>query len=217
MPAHALGTAFDNGARGRFNAAFFDTMDRFNNRISQRHKQHAFDGLEETDIVEIGAGVGANFVYYPAGAAVTAIEPNLAMHPRLESRAEAHGITLDIVASSASSLPFPDASVDTVVCTLVLCTVESPAAVLAEVQRVLKPGGTFRFVEHVAAPPWSPRAWLQRTVRRPWSWLFEGCDPYRPTTEVIRAAGFRHLDLAQRRFRSPFLPVNTAISGTATK
>ena len=208
--------AFDHGWRSRANAAFFSAIDRYAAYVSQWHKRVAFDGLTASSIVEIGPGVGANFAWYPAGATVWAIEPNMAMHPRLSERAADAGIDLRIVPTGAATLPFEDSSVDCVVSTLVLCSVDDPHAAITEIRRVLRPGGTFRFVEHIAARPGRPRALLQRALRRPWAWLFEGCDLLRHTDTLIRTAGFDHVDLHHRRLRrSLFVPVNSVVAGIA--
>ncbi|MDY7102950.1 MAG: class I SAM-dependent methyltransferase [Actinomycetota bacterium] len=215
---HAPATTFDNGARGRFNAWFFTAFDRYINVISSGHKQRAFAGIEPGTILELGAGVGANFAYLPTGSTVLALEPNEAMHRRLEERARGRDIDLELIEARAEVIPLPDESVDEVICSLVLCTVERPDLVLAEVLRVLRPGGAFRFVEHVAAHRGSPRGWAQRLLSRPWSWTFEGCQLGRHTDELIDAAGFGRTEIERRRLRrSIFFPVNEAISGTATK
>ena len=90
-----------------------------------------------------------------------------------------------------------------------------PDAVLAEIRRVLRPGGRFSFVEHVAARPHTPTRWAQRILRRPWAWIFEGCSCERDLATVIGSAGFTSVDLAHYRIHSPFLPFNTHIFGTA--
>lgn len=209
---------FDNGARGRFNAWFFQAFDRYINHIAARHKSGAFSGLAPGRIVEIGAGVGANFGYVPEGSTVVAVEPNRAMHDALRRRADERGIDLELVGAGGERLPLPDASVDEVICSLVLCTVSDPAATVSEIARVLRPGGHFRFVEHVAARPWSPRRWLQHSIRRPWSWLFEGCDLCRDTATLVENSGFASLHLRRGRLRrSFFVPVNTVVSGVATR
>ncbi len=213
-PTAAAG--FDNGRRGRFNAWFFDTVDGYTAHISRHHKDAAFGGLQRGDIVEIGAGVGANFDFVPPGSRLIAIEPNLAMHDRLRRRAVDRGVDLEVVTTGAERIPLPDASVDDVLCSLVLCTVDDQRAVLAEVRRVLRPGGRFRYVEHVAAPRRSPRRRLQSVLRRPWSWVFEGCDPCRDTAEAIAHAGFASVDTTPGRWRrSVFVPVNPSIHGIA--
>ena len=86
---------------------------------------------------------------------------------------------------------------------------------LAEVRRILRPGGRFSFAEHVAAPAGTPTGWTQRVLRRPWAWTFEGCSCERDLASVIRSAGFRSVDLSRYRIHSPFVPFNTHIAGTA--
>jgi ubiquinone/menaquinone biosynthesis C-methylase UbiE len=209
---------FDHGAVSRFNAWFFATFDRYINHIARRHKHAAFADLEGGTVLELGAGVGANLAYLRPGTRLIAVEPSLRMHDRLRRRAEAAGIELTLIPQGAERLPLDDASVDEVICSLVLCTVSDTAQVLAEVRRVLRPGGRFRFVEHVAAPTWSPRRWLQRALRRPWAWLYEGCTLDRDTAAHVEAAGFRSVQLRRERLRrSAFIPVNSAIWGVAIR
>jgi ubiquinone/menaquinone biosynthesis C-methylase UbiE len=215
---HAVATvpAFDHGAISRFNAWFFHAFDRYINHIGRRHKQAAFAGIDADVVVELGAGVGANLAYLQSGVRLIAVEPSLQMHDRLRERAVDAGVELELLAQGAESLPLEDGSCDEVICSLVLCTVTDPDRVLAEVRRILRPGGRFRFVEHVAAPRWSPRRWLQRTFRRPWAWLFEGCTLDRDTATRLRAAGFSDVHIEHERFhRSFFVPVNTTIWGVA--
>jgi SAM-dependent methyltransferase len=209
---------FHRGARSRFNAWFFQTFDRYINHITAGHKASAFAGIEGEQIVEIGAGVGANFAHLPPGATIIAVEPSEAMHEALRRRADERGVHLELHGAVAERLPLPDACVDEVICSLVLCTVEDPEATIAEVRRVLRPGGRFRFVEHVAAPSWSPRRWLQHGIRRPWSWIFEGCDPCRDTGALVERSGFATVELSRGRLRrSAFVPVNTVVSGVAVR
>lgn len=148
------------------------------------------------------------------GSSLMAIEPNAAMQARPGRRAMEADCDIEIVTRSASAIPLPDHSGDDVVGSLVLCTVDDPTTVLAEVRRILRPGGTFRFVEHVAARPTSPRRWLQEAIAPAWRWLFEGCESCRDTTTVLRRAGFDDLHLERRRSRrSGFVPVSSAICG----
>jgi ubiquinone/menaquinone biosynthesis C-methylase UbiE len=210
--------AFDHGAVSRFNAWFFDAFDRYINYIARRHKQAAFGDIDSEVVVELGAGVGANVDYLRPGTQLIAVEPSLAMHERLRHRAEEAGVDLHLLAQGAEDLPLDDESYDEVICSLVLCTVSDVESVLAEVRRILRPGGRFRFVEHVAAPTWSPRRLLQRVLRRPWAWLFEGCTLDRDTASALRAAGFDSVEITGQRFRrSFFVPVNTTIWGVATR
>lgn len=210
------GEAFDHGLISRFNAWFFTAFSRYINHIARDHKQHAFAGLNARTVVEIGAGTGANFDVIPPGTDLIAVEPNLRMHDRLHQRSAAAGVTVTVLPTGAESIPLPDGSVDEVICSLVLCTVNDPEQAIAEVRRVLRPGGRFRFVEHVAAPQPGFRHTVQRLIRRPWGWLFEGCDPGRHTPQVLERAGFSAVRIERSRFRhSLFWPVNTAIWGVA--
>jgi SAM-dependent methyltransferase len=210
--------AFDNGAISRFNAWFFTAFARYINHIARSHKQSAFSELESGAVLEIGAGTGANFGYLPRGTQLYAVEPNLRMHAKLRERAAAAGVSLTLLGTGAEAIPLPAESVDEVICSLVLCTVPDAERVLAELRRVLRPGGKFRFAEHVAADPDSVRYRIQRALRRPWGYVFEGCNPARNTPEAVASAGFRTLQVERRKLRhSVFFPVNTAAWGIAVK
>jgi SAM-dependent methyltransferase len=103
-----------------------------------------------------------------------------------------------------------------VISSLVLCTVADPGAVVAEVHRILRLGGRYAFLEHVAAAEHTTLRRLQRVVRRPWRWMFEGCSCERDLRTVIEKAGFTRTAITDYRLRGPFLPANTQISGVAT-
>ncbi|MGH9920605.1 MAG: class I SAM-dependent methyltransferase [Nitrososphaerales archaeon] len=98
---------------------------------------------------------------------------------------------------------------------MVLCSVSDPVQVVSEVKRILRPGGRFCYIEHVAAQQGTPTRMVQRLVRRPWAWVFEGCSCERDLEEVIRSAGFTEVENRPHRIHSPFLPFNTQISGIA--
>jgi ubiquinone/menaquinone biosynthesis C-methylase UbiE len=194
-------------------------MDRYVNWIGREAKHAAFDGIEAPVVCEIGPGVGMNLAWYPPDARMVAIEPNVRMHDALRRRCSSHGVELEALhVGGAEDMPLPDGSVDEVVSSLVLCTVEDPDAVLAEVHRVLRPGGRFRFVEHIVATPGSLRRSVQRLLHRPWSWAFEGCQLDRDIPASLHKAGFADLDFQIGRFRhSVFFPVNRAVWGTALR
>lgn len=200
--------------RGPFNAVFFRVMDPYIERKLRPHKQRAFAGLPG-EVVELGPGVGANLRHLPRGATLIAVEPNRHMHARLRAAADRAGVRVDLRERLAESTGLADHSVDTVISSLVLCTVRDPEAVLAEVRRILRPGGTFRFVEHVAAPAGTTTRRVQRLLRRPWAWTFEGCSCERDLEGALRSAGFDRVDVERYRVRTPFLPFNTQIAGVA--
>lgn len=208
----------DNPVRGRANARFFAVVNRYANWVTRHAKDRAFADLSGPTIVEIGPGVGANLQHLPDGATVVAVEPNVHMHPLLRRRAASRGLDLQLHPVGAESIPMPDGSADEVVCTLVLCTVPDPEAVLAEVHRVLRPGGRFRFVEHIVAPEGTVRRAVQRRLHRPWSWAFEGCQLDRDTPAMLQSAGFADVDYTIGSLRrSVFYPINRAVWGVATR
>jgi SAM-dependent methyltransferase len=201
-------------ARGRFNAAFFWGMGGYINWHMRKQKARVFADLP-SNVVELGSGVGANLRYLQAGARLTAIEPNPYMHARLRKAAHRRGVELEIRSVVGERIDLPDASAEAVISSLVLCTVGDPAAVLAEVRRILRPGGRFSFAEHVVAKPHTFTRWLQRILRRPWAWVFEGCSCERDLAGLISSAGFADVDIHPYRIHSPFVPFNSHIAGSA--
>ena len=209
-------TAFrPHAVRGPFNATFFWLTGGLFDRLLGPQKRRLLVDLPGT-VVELGSGVGANLRYLEPGTTLVAVEPNPAMHARLRRAARRRGVALDLHPVPAERTGLPDASADAVISSLVLCSVTDPAQVLAEVRRVLRPGGRFVFVEHVGAPPGTPLRRLQHWVRRPWGWCFEGCSCERDLGAAVRAAGFEHVAVEAYRLRSPFLPFNPQIAGVAT-
>ena len=204
-----------HAARGRFNSAFFWLMGGHINWHMRKPKARVFADLPPT-VVELGSGVGANLRYLPAGSRLIAIEPNPYMHKRLRRAARRRGVDLEIRTVVGERIDLPDGSAEAVISSLVLCSVRDPAAVLAEVRRILKPGGRFSFAEHVVAKRRTPTRWSQRILRRPWAWTFEGCFCERDLAAVIRSAGFASVDIRPYRIHSALLPFNTHIAGTAT-
>ena len=137
-------------------------------------------------VLEIGAGTGFNFPYYPPASEVVATEPDPEMVKRAEPRAREHGVELR--PAPAERLPFPDSSFDTVVSTGVLCAVDDPASALEEAHRVLRPGGILRFSEHVRGARPLRRLW-QRTTD-PIHYRMFRCHIGRDTLRAMRGAGF---------------------------
>ena len=141
-------------------------------------------------VVEIGAGTGLNIARYPDGIAeLLLIEPEPAMRRRLARRLQRHGRVARIVDAPAERLPLADGSVDTVVSTLVLCTVDDPERALREIARVLRPDGQLLFIEHVRARSQFLAA-CQDNLLQPWRHFAGGCRCNRPTVELMRACGF---------------------------
>ena len=153
-------------------------------------------------VVEIGAGTGLNLPHYPPDVVteVLAVEPDPHMFRRLALVIGDAPVPVRLRRTTADALHLGDAWADAVVMSLVLCSVPSQAAALAEARRVLKPGGRLLFFEHVrAASPMVAR--LQDLLERPWGWFGGGCHPNRDTIAAIRAAGFQIDEL--ERFDEP--------------
>ncbi len=201
--------------RGPFNALFFWLTGGLFDQLLGPRKRRLLADLPDT-VVELGSGVGANLRYLAPGSRLIAVEPNPAMHGRLRRAARRRGVLLDVREVPAERTDLPDESADVVVSSLVLCTVRDVDQVLAEVRRVLRPGGRFVFVEHVAAPDGTALRRLQRWVRAPWAWCFEGCSCERDLGGALRSAGFASVEVEDYRLRSPFLPFNPQIAGVAT-
>jgi ubiquinone/menaquinone biosynthesis C-methylase UbiE len=148
-------------------------------------------------VVEIGAGTGLNVRHYPDDVdELVLTEPEPGMRRKLARRLDRAGQAARIVDASALHLPFTDSSVDTVVSTLVLCTVPDPEGALREIARVLRPGGQLLFIEHVRAKSRVLAAY-QDTLLRPWRAFAGGCVCNRPTLELMHACGFTvHADAA---------------------
>jgi SAM-dependent methyltransferase len=142
--------------------------------------------------LEIGAGTGLNLAHYTHEVTELVLtEPDPAMAKRLRARLDGDASLAPAGAkvheAAAEALPFPESSFDTVVTTLVLCSVHDPEAALAEVARVLKPGGDLLFAEHVRDADGSRRARWQARLDRPWSACMGGCHPGRETDRLIDA------------------------------
>ena len=168
-------------------------------------------------VVELGPGTGVNMRYYAPGTRVIAIEPNPVMHPPLQSAADEHDVDLEIRQLDGASVDVADASVDGVVGTLLLCGVDDPAQVISEAHRLLKPGATYFFIEHVASPVGTTNWRVQRVLFRPHRWLFNGCEITRDTETIIRSGPFDNVDIDDVDRGRGALWVRHQIVGTATK
>lgn len=166
------------------------------------------------DVLEIGAGDGGNLTLYPPEIRLTLLEPNPYLRGYLEQACAAHRRGCAVVDGVGEALPFPDASFDTVVTTHVLCSVHDQARVLGEVRRVLRPGGRFLFMEHVAAHPGTRTYRLQRTINPLWKTVGDGCHLTRDTGATIRAAGFDRVEISAFEGSLPSV-VSPHVSGVA--
>jgi ubiquinone/menaquinone biosynthesis C-methylase UbiE len=173
----------------RLFAAMYDRFSAGSEKATfSAHRQSLLGGVGG-DVLEIGSGTGANLGHYGDGVAtLTLTEPSKPMVRRLQRRANELAPDARVLRVPAEDLPFEDASFDVVVCTLVLCGVDDQPRTLREVHRVLRPGGTLIFMEHVRSE--EPKvARLQDRMNRINN-IVVHCDCNRPTLDSIRAAGF---------------------------
>lgn len=168
-------------------------------------------------IVELGPGTGPNMRYYAPGVKVIAIEPNPHMHDRLQEQAEQHGVDLEIRSLRGEAVDVDDATADGVVGTLLLCGVEDPALVVAEAHRLLKSGGVYFFTEHVRSPDSSRTRKIQKVLKRPHQWMFNGCRIDQPTADILRSGPFDQVEIDEIDRGRGGIWVRHQIVGTATK
>ncbi len=201
---------------GRAFPRVYDTAFLFAERRGLRDVRKDLVSRSTGRVVELGAGTGLNLSHYPETVSELLLtEPNPHMAAKLRKRARSSSLEASVIVAPAERLPFHDASVDTVVATLVFCTVTNPQRALAEVARVLRPGGQFLFAEHVRSA--SPRAarWQDR-FNLPWSWYACGCQCNRDTVADIGAASFEVRELRHDRLRWISPVVRPLVVGAAS-
>lgn len=142
-------------------------------------------------VLEIGIGTGLNIPFYDKTKVtrIVGVDPALRMHRLADKRIAKAGLNVELIGLSAEKLPVADASFDTVVCTYTLCTIPDPAAALAEMRRVLKPGGKLLFSEHGRAPDEGVARWQTR-LQPYWSKIAGGCMLDRDVPLLLKDAGF---------------------------
>ena len=171
---------------GQVFAGVYDRMSRGAEDAGMRERRRSLIGEADGYTLEIGAGTGLNVEHYgPAVKRLVIIEPEPHMAKRLRARLRDADRDAEVI--ETAGMPFASASFDTVVATLVLCTVPDPAQTLEEVHRVLRPGGRLLFLEHVRST--EPRIARRQDVMRPvYGFVGRGCQPNRPTLETLAAS-----------------------------
>ncbi len=171
-------------------ARLFPLMTRIEPAERQAHRRELLDGLAGR-VLEVGAGTGLTFAFYPpAVTEVVAVEPEAYLRELATAAAARAPVPITVIDGLAEHLPVPDASFDAAVFCIVLCTVSDQARALAEVRRVLRPGGELRYYEHVLSRTW-PIALTQHIADLGgWPIIGGGCHTARDTSAAIAAAGF---------------------------
>jgi SAM-dependent methyltransferase len=187
--------------------------------LAREHRRGLLEGLRGR-VLEVGCGDGRAFELYPLEVeSVLAVEPDPIARALAEERGREAALPIEVVDGAAEALPAADGAFDAAVIVWVLCTVPDPAAALAELHRVLRPGGELRFYEHVRSENAVFR-WFQRTIDALfWTRLLGGCVTTRDTTAAISEAGFRINELERGFHSSSLLTITSApyIIGTARR
>jgi ubiquinone/menaquinone biosynthesis C-methylase UbiE len=203
------------GLLGRLGPAAYDRLSR---GWEERHGEEFRGELLRRAcgrVLEVGAGTGHNVPHYPAGVEELVLsDPSPASLARARRRLAQAGRRGICVEAPAERLPFEDGRFDTVISTAVLCTVADPAAALAEIRRVLRPGGQLLFSEHVRSDDPALAKWQDR-LEGLWRLVAAGCHPNRDTLAAIEASGLEIVELERGELpRSPAL-VRALITGRA--
>ena len=172
-------------------ARMYDRMLEGSERAGLREWRRTLLDRARGEVLELGAGTGGNLALYPSSVTrLVLCEPDRHMRERLRSKLAARP-DVEVLDAPAEALPVAAGSFDTVVATLVLCSVKDPARVVAEIRRVLRPGGTFLFLEHIGAPAgtWTRRA--QGALEPVWRRLAGNCHLTRQPGPLLEEAGFR--------------------------
>lgn len=197
-PAHPL-----------FAAIYDPAMAHAERTILEPHREYLAEDLTGT-VLDLGAGTGAMFPYFDEQASVHATEPDRYMRRRARKRIADTDASIEIHDAGAADLPFPDDHFDAVVSSMVFCTVPDVEGSLAEVRRVLAPGGELRFLEHVADDGW--RETVQTAVAPAWKRVAGGCHLTRRTAS--RFAGDDAFDVVEMdRFELGVTPVRPFVRG----
>jgi ubiquinone/menaquinone biosynthesis C-methylase UbiE len=204
-----MATASKRVSHPLFARGFDRTAHKIDDRGQREHRRQLLAALAGR-VIEVGAGNGLNFPHYPESVTeVVAVEPESFLRERAREVAATAPVKVSVVDGTAERLPASDSSFDAGVVSLVLCSVFDQAQALAELRRVIRPGGELRFYEHVRAqPPLAARA--QRVFDIVWHLVAGGCHTSRDTLTAIEKAGFQIEHYERLLFKPYAVAVATA-------
>lgn len=192
--------------RGRTRVEFFELISERFDRAGMYDKRRELVGDVEGRVLEIGCGTGRMFAHYPRGARLVALEPNPEFLPVARRAADRAAASITLLSGSGEKLPFTAAAFDAVVLSMVLCSVPSVPTVLAEVKRVLRPGGELRLIEHGRSDR-AVSAFLMDLFNPVWRLANgSGCNMNRDLVASLRAAGFAVANSDPFQILCPGLP-----------
>jgi ubiquinone/menaquinone biosynthesis C-methylase UbiE len=198
----------------RISARIYDPFMWLAERRGSRARRAALLAGARGVTLEIGSGTGLNLTHYPRQLErLVLAEPDTAMRARLQRHATRLRPEASVIDAAAERLPFADDTVDTVVSTLVLCTVDAPELALREIARVLAPDGQLLFIEHVRAAS-RVRSFLQELLAAPWRSFANGCRCNQQTVTMMAAGGFQ-LDVSEAAWRGMPAIVKPLVYGCA--
>jgi SAM-dependent methyltransferase len=199
---------------GRISARIYDPFMWLAERRGSCARRAALLASARGLTLEIGSGTGLNLTHYPRQLErLVLAEPDTAMRARLQRHATRLRPEVSVIDAAAERLPFADGTVDTVVSTLVLCTVDAPELALREIARVLAPDGQLLFIEHVRAAS-RGRSFLQQLLAAPWRSFANGCRCNQQTVMMMAACGFQ-LDVSEAAWRGMPAIVTPLVYGCA--
>jgi ubiquinone/menaquinone biosynthesis C-methylase UbiE len=214
--ATTMGRIYD-ATWGRLFAAVYDRGLKGTEEAGLREMRRETLRAAHGRTIDLGAGTGANLDLYPDSVSELVLaEPDPHMVKRLREKLAGSGRAAGLIEAPAERLPFEDASFDTAVFTLVLCTVPDPSAALAEAARILKPGGKLLFIEHVRSEDAGLARW-QDHLEKPWRFLGDGCHCNRDTVANIEASPLTVDRVARGRLPKAPPLVRPLARGTAVR
>lgn len=209
------------GLNERLFALYYPPLLELAERAGQRETRHELIARAHGRTLELGAGSGINLPHYTDAVSelvVTEPSPHMLEHiHRALGEASIPVTAVEVLAASADAVPFPDASFDTVVATFILCTTPDPGAVLQEIHRVLRPGGTYVFLEHVHAGEDTLLGRFQDLVELPHRYIAAGCHPNRRTERLLHDSPLDVAELVHGRQPRAPLTVRPTIRGLAVR
>lgn len=196
-------------------SAIYDPLLWMGERAGMAGRRSALLSRATGRVLELGAGTGLNLPHYPDHLdELVLTEPSPPMIARLDRRAKRSQVPTNVMVADAEQLPFEDDSFDTVVSTLVLCTVDDPKRTIDEIARVLRPGGRLLFLEHVRADTPRLARWQDR-LHRPWHAFAAGCNANRPTVDMLQDSPLRVAKVERDRWKWMPALVRPLAMGTA--
>ncbi len=210
-----MGGSLYRATWGRLFAAMYERALRATEEAGMADKRRRLLAEATGATLELGAGTGLNLSYYPASVTELVLtEPGPHMARRLREHVVRAPCPAEVVEAPAERLPHPDDSFDTVVATLVLCTIPDAPAALAEVARVLRPGGRLLFLEHVRSEDPDLARWQDR-LAAPWRFVADGCNCNRDTLSALRASPLEVVDFGHDQIPKAAPIVRPLIAGSA--